>query len=244
VASNPGIKNIQLVHLANHTSGLPRLPVDLYNAPGMNRDDPYAHYNEKLLFNGLAQIKPLRQPGEQYEYSNYAMGLLGCILAGVYKIPYPDLVEKHMLIPMKMGHSTAGNSLPSGTSIGYNEKGQPASYWKFDALAAAGSIKSNASDLLTFGKIMMLSFLEKSAVSFLLTTPTWNNPPQVVTLGWHRTLDDTSPVIYQHGGGTNGFRSQLIVCPEQKWVIVALANHGADPGASAVAEKIAAYLKK
>ncbi len=244
VAKNEALQKIQIVHLANHTSGLPRLPVDLYNTPGINPNNPYAHYTESILFKGLAQIKPAKQPGEQYEYSNYAMGLLGTILTRIYKTPFPLLVASQMAIPMKLIQTTAGNEIPTGMATGYDGKGALASYWTFEALAAAGSIKSNALDLLQYGKLMMKSFAEKNAVSMLLTTPTWYNPPQVVTLGWHRNPDEDQPLIYQHGGGTLGFRSQLSVCPKQKWVVVTLANHGADPGASEVAAIISDQLKK
>lgn len=244
VAANEALQKIQLVHLANHTSGLPRLPVDLYNSPGLNRDDPYAHYTEALLFKGLAQIKPAKQPGGQYEYSNYAMGILGTILSGVYKTTFPRLVENLMVRPLKLAHTTAGHDIPAGMAIGYHDKGDPAHYWAFDALAAAGSIKSNAGDMLHYGKIMLKSFSEKNSVSMMLTTPTWYNPPQVVTLGWHRNPDEDGPVIFQHSGGTYGFRSHLSLCPEQKWVVVSMANHGADPGASGVAARLAEELKK
>ena len=244
VAKNDGIKDIQLVHLANHTSGLPRLPVDMYNSPGLKPEDPYAHYSAALLFKGLSQIKPTRKPGERYEYSNYAMGILGTILGRVYNTPYTKLVENRIIIPMKLAHTTAGNELPPGMAIGYDGKGAPAHYWDFDALAGCGSIKSNAIDLLQYGKVMQKSFTEKNPVSMMLTNPTWDNPPQVVTLGWHRTPEEDAPFIYQHGGGTYGFRSQISICPEQKWVVVMLANHGADPGASSVAARLIEQLKK
>jgi CubicO group peptidase (beta-lactamase class C family) len=244
VAANEALQKIQMVHLANHTSGLPRLPLDLYNNPGIKQDDPYAHYNEALLYRGLSQIKPVKKPGEQYEYSNYAMGILGTILARIYKTTFPKLVEIQMINPMKLANTTAANQLPQGMAQGYNDKGKPVQNWTFDALAACGSMKSNATDLLQYGKIMMKSFPEKNTISMLLTTPTWYNPPQVVTLGWHRTPDESGPIVYQHGGGTYGFRSQLSVCPEKKWVIVTLANHGVDPGASGVAAGLAEQLKK
>jgi CubicO group peptidase (beta-lactamase class C family) len=243
VAKNPAIQNIKIVDLANHTSGLPRLPVDLYNTPGLKQDDPYAHYNDAMLFKGLSQIKPARKPGEQYEYSNYAMGILGTILGRVYKQSFEDLVAIYILKPMKLPNTTAGNTLVNNMSVGYYEKGTPAGYWKFQSLAPAGSIKSNAIDLLNYGKGTLEIMLSANPISALLTTPTYNKPPNVVSLGWHRNSTTETPAIYQHGGGTYGFRSHLAICPDQNWAVVVLANHGIDPGASGVAMQIIEQLK-
>jgi hypothetical protein len=57
-------------------------------------------------------------------------------------------------------------------------------------------------------------------------------------------MDSDKPAVLEHGGGTYGFRSHLAICPDQKWVVVALANQAVDPGASKVAMMIALELKK
>jgi CubicO group peptidase (beta-lactamase class C family) len=244
VAENEAMRKIKIVDLANHTSGLPRLPVDLYNSPGIKNADPYAHYTDAMLYKGLTQIKPTRGPGEQYEYSNYAFGILGTILGRVYKMSFAQLADQKIFQPMKMKNTTAGNDLPENMALGYNEKGVATDYWKFQSMAAIGSIKSNANDLLQYGKVNMELMASKKPEAILLTTPTWNKPPSVVSLGWHLTPENESPAILQHGGGTYGFRSHLAICPDQKWVVVTLANHGIDPGASGVAIQISEQLKQ
>jgi CubicO group peptidase (beta-lactamase class C family) len=244
VASNEAMQLIKIVNLANHTSGLPRLPVDLYASKGLDPNDPYNHYNDALLFNGLKQLKPNRKPGEQYEYSNYAMGILGTILGRIYNMPFTQLVETYITKPMHLPQTTAANKVLPGQAIGYNEKLEPKNYWNFQSLAAAGSIKSNAIDLLNYGKANATLMSGTSTMAKLLTTPTYNTPPSVVTLSWHTTPDTEKPAILEHSGGTYGFRTHLTICPEQKWVVVALANQAVDPGASKVAVIIYQQLMK
>ena len=244
VAANEALQIIKIVDLANHSSGLPRLPVDLYASKGLNQNDPYNHYNDALLFNGLKQIKPNRKPGEQYEYSNYAMGILGTILGRIYKLSFTQLVEIYITKPLHLPQTTAANIVLPGQAIGYNEKIEPKNYWNFQSLAAAGSIKSNAIDLLNYGKANAMLMAGNSAMAKLLTTPTYNKPPSVVSLAWQITQDAEKPAVLEHGGGTYGFRSHLAICPTQKWVVVALANQAVDPGASKVAVIIYQQLMK
>jgi CubicO group peptidase (beta-lactamase class C family) len=244
VAANPALQKIKIVQLANHSSGLPRLPLDIFLAPGLDPKDPYFHYDEKLLFNSLKQIKPIKEPGVQYEYSNYAFGILGSILSRVYKKPFTELVKQNFITPLQMIHTTAENKVLPGQAIGYNDMGEPTAYWNFTSMATAGSIKSNAADLLNYGIQSMKDMNDKKGNPTLLATTTWDSNPNIVTLAWHRNPADQQPAIYQHGGGTYGFRSQITICPAQKWVVVCLANQGVDPGASGVATAIENFFKR
>jgi len=246
VAANKALEAIKVVHLANHTSGLPRLPLDLYAIKGTDPLNPYALYDDKQLYKGMKTQKPQQAPGTKYEYSNYAMGILGTILGRLYKKPWQQLVQENIVQPMGISQTTAWNDLPPGMATGYNEKGAPTPYWDFAALAAAGSIRSNAADLLTYG-INTLQLMEQSlGAGPLLAKPTYQQYPTTVTLGWHCNHNGTGkgPIIFSHDGGTYGFRTHLSVCPAQQWVAVVLTNLATDPGASEVGAKIDAWLSK
>lgn len=243
VASNEALKEIKIVNLTNHTSGLPRLPLDLFFTKGLDAADPYAHYNDEMLFNGLKQIEPTSKPGVQYEYSNYAVGILGTILARVNKMSFPQMVETFITKPMKMNSTSAANIVLPGQAIGYNEKMEVMPYWNFQSNAAAGSIKSSATDMLLYGKCNMKTMQGKSVISTLLTTPTWQNEPVYITLGWLQSKPGEAPVKYEHSGGTAGFRTHLTICPEKNWVVLAMANQASDPGPSKVALIIVQQLE-
>jgi len=171
------------------------------------------------------------------------MGVLGTILARVYKMSFPQMVEKFITKPMQMKKTSAANIVLPGQAIGYNEKMEVMHYWSFQSLAPAGSIKSNAADMLLYGKANLKIMQGNSAISTLLTTPTWQNDPVFVTLGWHQSKPGEAPLKYEHSGGTAGFRTHLTICPEKNWVVLALANQASDPGPSKVALIIVQQLE-
>src|ERR1035441_3482541 len=71
-------KQITLIDLATHTSGLPRMPSNF--APKDPRS-PYADYTVASLFQFLSSYELKRDIGSQFEYSNMGVGLLGQALA-------------------------------------------------------------------------------------------------------------------------------------------------------------------
>jgi D-alanyl-D-alanine-carboxypeptidase/D-alanyl-D-alanine-endopeptidase len=83
-------KQITLMDLASHTSGLPRLPSNLKPKDPAN---PYADYSVALLYEFLSSYELPRDIGSKYEYSNLGGGLLGHVLtlrAGMdYEAPPP-----------------------------------------------------------------------------------------------------------------------------------------------------------
>jgi hypothetical protein len=69
-------KQITLLDLATHRSGLPRMPS---NFEPKDPSNPYADYTLDRMFAFLNGYTLERAPGAAYEYSNLGMGLLGCI---------------------------------------------------------------------------------------------------------------------------------------------------------------------
>src|SRR5690606_20873579 len=88
---------ITLVNLANHTSSLPRMPDNFAPADPAN---PFADYSEKQLYDFLTRYTLPRDIGSQYEYSNYAVGLLGHILATQSGKSYEQLMSDVIATPL------------------------------------------------------------------------------------------------------------------------------------------------
>jgi len=75
-------KEITLLHLATHTSGLPRDP-ECKNFLCTNLWSSGKRYSLDRLYAFLSSYKLTPDPGAQYEYSNYGLALLGNALAGL-----------------------------------------------------------------------------------------------------------------------------------------------------------------
>ena len=226
VAANKDLQNITLEQLSNHSSGLPRLPINM-NFTVINYLQPYENYDNIALFAFLKQFKATRKPGETYEYSNLAVGLLGVILERLYKKPYEQLVLDFIARPIGLTNTiitiTAADSAKQAQ--GYNEKNEAVPTWNFKSLAACGAIKSCAADLLLYGKQQLGGFKSPLAKYNTLTHQvTFNNKVQKVGLGWHFLIDDAD-IVWQHGGGTYGCRTMLCVNEHKNIVVTILTNN-------------------
>lgn len=98
----PG-SGITLRNLADHTSGLPRLP------PGLTGHDPYAAFDDDALQAVLGRLGEVavRPPGQEAEYSNLGYAVLGAALVSAAGQPYEELVREHVLTPLGVDEVTA-----------------------------------------------------------------------------------------------------------------------------------------
>ncbi len=93
--------SIQIKHLINHQSGLPKDYIRLYHKKVFNNMDIKAKDKEKLFDNDdilflLSRVKPqlLFKPGDSIAYSNIDYLLLVSLIEKVTFTPFPDFVAK------------------------------------------------------------------------------------------------------------------------------------------------------
>ena len=139
---------IRLVHLANHTSSLPRMP-DNFNPK--NPGNPFADYTEELMFQFLNTYELTRDIGSKFEYSNYAMGLLGHILATQNGTSYEEMMIKTIAQPLGMSDTRIvfTPKMKENPAMGHSG-GVEVENWDLPALAGAGAIRSTAVDMLKY----------------------------------------------------------------------------------------------
>ncbi|MER6956467.1 MULTISPECIES: serine hydrolase domain-containing protein [unclassified Streptomyces] len=101
--ASPGT-GITLRHLAEHTSGLPRLP-----PVRLPRRDPYAPFDDSALQALLPRLATLvtRPPGQEEEYSNFGYALLGAALSAASGAAYEELATAYVLRPLDIAEMTA-----------------------------------------------------------------------------------------------------------------------------------------
>jgi len=229
VAVNPALKDIKLVNLSNHTSGLPGLPSNFSAQKDYNDANPYKNYTRQMLFEYLKSCTLRSQPGVKYAYSNLAVGLLGIILERVTGKPYEQLVNEIICRPLGM-KSTLQHLYPliaPRFATVYNDDAKQTPSWDFDALAACGSLKSTINDLLIYARANMTTSDTKLSKAFQLTHQiTFNNGDSQVALGWHIIKVDGVSYIF-HNGGTEGSSSFLAYNIEKGLAVVLLSNAGA-----------------
>lgn len=226
VKTNTALNDITLVMLSNHTSGLSRMPDNMAIKPG-DELNPYKTYDKTLLFGYLKTCKLNSKPGEQYAYSNLAVGLLGTILTQVGGKTYDQLVADIICKPLGM-KSTAQHLLPSlqaRFATVYNADGNPTPPWDFDALAPCGSLHSSVNDLMIYAKANMNPANNKLGKAFELTHQLTFTKDAQLGLAWHIIKVDGVDYIF-HNGGTFGSSTFLAFNKAKNLIVIVLSNCG------------------
>lgn len=217
--------HISCLELANHTSGLPKIPPGMiWEAVVRNKDNPYKDYDEERLVQylktGLKKKKKTRS-----RYSNLGAGILGYVLEKASGKTYEELLQEYICSPLGMGEtSTHRDALRSRLVAGLDKKGRPASNWDLGSLTGAGAILSTVSDL---SKYILANFDEQNMVFNQQREATFNVAHGVdIALGWHilRNKLTNGHVWHCHDGGTGGYRSMLVMDAGLSRAVVILSN--------------------
>jgi CubicO group peptidase (beta-lactamase class C family) len=206
---NRGDKEIKLEHLATHTSALPRIPrsIGLFAIFSTN---PYKNYDAGDLYSTLGGLSLSRDPGEKYEYSNLAFGLLGHALSRQADCTFEELVVERICKPLELRDTRVNLDEDQRQRFArpYTASGTKASTWEFDSLAGAGALRSTADDMLTYIEANMglkkTDLLPAMRRCHKSRQPTPNNI-QSIGLGWHVEKRAENAQLIFHGGGTGGY---------------------------------------
>ena len=220
-------KEITMVSMANHTSSLPRMPSNFDPADNSN---PYADYNEKLLYEFLNGYELTRDIGSQFEYSNYAMGLLGYTLAQQDNMNYSELLKKRITGPLGMDNTDIvfSKSMKANLAMGHNGIDE-VSNWDLATLAGAGAIRSSASDMLKYLAANMKGNNKKlkSAIQLAHEKSTNGEAIPDMGLGWF-IQEVNGKTALSHGGATGGYRAFAGFIKDGKKAVVILSNSTSD----------------
>ncbi|MFJ7962372.1 serine hydrolase domain-containing protein [Streptomyces sp. NPDC096324] len=132
----PSGTGITLRHLAEHTSGLPRMP------PGIDGRDPYVAFDTDALDSVVRNLDTLvtAPAGTVEEYSNLGYALLGAALVAATRTPYEEMLHRHLLDPL--GIVDVADDPPSGRRLcSTGLFGRPRRPWTMDgAILPAGGL--------------------------------------------------------------------------------------------------------
>ena len=227
---------ITIFHLLTHTSGIPNFT----GFPDYPKLEPFATNAAELV--ARFRDKPLDfEPGEKWNYSNSGYILLTYLIEKISDVSYEKFVQDNLFIPLGMNDSgvDSNSRVIANRASGYvysHNKFENAGFVHMSIPQGAGALYSTTEDLLKWeqglfgGKLLKAASLEK------MTTPFKNNYAMglgVETSGGHKVIE--------HGGGIEGFNTELEYYPEDKLTVVVLRNvnvGGGDPGQ--IAKQLAA----
>ncbi|MEI5522439.1 serine hydrolase domain-containing protein [Streptomyces brasiliscabiei] len=176
---------ITLRHLAEHTSGLPRLPAGPTGPP----DDPYVAFTETALREMLGELDRLAvgRPGEE-EYSNFGYAVLGHALTTVTGHSYQQLVDTHVLLPLGLEASAATATPDAGRRLVPRDLfGRARPLWTLTgAIVSAGGLWSTCR---TLADVLVALLVERRLGD---PAPAWRQGPSI---RWHNGATRGSSVM-------------------------------------------------
>ena len=232
-----GGKQITLIDLATHTSGLPRLPTNMAPKDPAN---PYADYTAEQLYQFLASYQLPRDIGAKYEYSNLGGGLLGLALSRRAGTSYEALVKQRITGPLGMRSTSIALTPDQKARLeqGRDASLRPVANWDFqDATAGAGALRSDTDDLLTFLEAEFVIGdppLQRAMQAQLKPRRPTDIPNTEIALGWHITRTPRGEIVW-HNGGTGGYRSIMAFDPNARVGVVVLSDTGTLAGVDDIA---------
>jgi CubicO group peptidase (beta-lactamase class C family) len=142
-------KEITLIHLATHTSGLPREPDNL---DPKRAEYPCNGYSVEKLYAFLSGYQMTRDPGNEFEYSSAGIAVLAQAIALKAGASYESLVVDRICRPLKMEATqiTLTPCLRARLAVGHSPAGFVVPSYDFGVLAPAGALSSTAKDMLKY----------------------------------------------------------------------------------------------
>ncbi|WP_417691342.1 serine hydrolase domain-containing protein [Pseudidiomarina sp.] len=225
-------EGITLLELATHTSGLPRLPEDLF--AGANQQDPYRHYDLVML---TAALRGQTVGNKQHSYSNYAFGVLGEALAKVQDTSLEKLMQERIFKPFGMESSylaTANRDVAAQLAIPHNSLGQQVEPWRFAALAGAGAVVASLPDMVNYVQGMQVKLTEDTTLRDLMLTPRVDFAACCEqALGWMLEQTAEGKTLVWHNGRTAGFASYVGFYADSSEAVILLSNQAMDVNSQA-----------
>ena len=186
----------------------------------------------------LASFKDLPfdfAPGAKYQYNNSAYYLLGVIIGKVTGVPYPKYINEKLAPPLGLRNTSYCDE---STIIPHRAQGYEYRNGKLlnddpismNTPGAAGAICSTVLDLLSWREALFSGRVVSNASLTKMTTSAKLNDGNATNYGYglgvgklqgHRRIS--------HGGGINGFITQMAYYPDDDVTVVVLGNLGSSP---------------
>jgi CubicO group peptidase (beta-lactamase class C family) len=222
-----GSTKITLRELASHTSGLNREP-DLSGA-SLGPTDQW----ENKLLSSIPHTSFNSPPGEQFLYSNMGYALLGLALERASGVPYIQLVQQRIFVPLHMDNTffSVPDDKRSKLAQGMENKkdGRVNTQYPLQQVEGMGyrvpngGIWSTPSDLAKFEIALTggYSLLKSGSLQqMLIIPPGGKNYGLGIMMMHNRELD-----MIGHNGSDPGYTSQLAIEPNSGDAVILMRNY-------------------
>lgn len=188
----------------------------------------------------LFSDKPLEfKPGEKFSYSNSGYFLLGYLIEKVSGKSYETFLQENILTPLHMNDTGFDHSerIMKNRAAAYEKNGDDyvnAAYIDMNLPYAAGSMYSTVEDLYLWDQALYTEKILSAKSIDLLFGDHIAARQGYYAYGWSVSeIADIKPgakiKVTEHGGGINGFNTNIYRIVTDKHLIVLLNNTGRAP---------------
>jgi serine-type D-Ala-D-Ala carboxypeptidase/endopeptidase len=218
-------REITLLDLATHTSGLPSWPGNLR----LRGNNPLVGYATEDLYAFLSSHQLSSAPGTGYLYSNVGYGLLGHALARAAGMSFRDLLRDRVFAPLGMERSdiAVAGELGDWMAVGHMSGSAVPHWFATEALQGAGAAVSTAEDLLKFLRAnggAVTTDLERALRMAQQVRVRDGDRGAGWGFSWRTGAFPDGTLIRGHGGEAGGWRSRITFLPDRGIGVVVLAN--------------------
>ncbi|HWA32689.1 MAG TPA: serine hydrolase domain-containing protein [Cyclobacteriaceae bacterium] len=211
-------KPVTLNDIMTHTPGFEDLVIGLFGKDSTSMKSFAEIFSKEMP-------ERVRPPHTYSSYSNHGTGMAAYIVEQVSGMSFNDYVEKNILGPLNMTHTTFRQPLPANLkndmSKGYKFTGgefKPESF-EYVPLYPVGAASASATDMVKFMDAILAggSVILDSATLHLMEQPAHRHHPDVNPMR-HGFMDlsQNGVTIIGHGGDTFWFHSVMALFPETK----------------------------
>ena len=222
--SDEHFREVTVRQLLNHTAGLP----DIKNYRWGRQHESVESLEKYMLAHSFKLHSP---PGTTYQYSNLGYDLLGYLVQGITGVSFEDYVQEQILRPAGMitsdfryfriperlrvsPHSKrllTGNIYPRRT-YPYTREHGPSS-----------TLNASASELCSWMRFVLKDLRSENGSLFHPMIQPSTSASPYIGLGF-QLFELEGYAVAGHFGGDQGFRSYLLLVPEENIGLVLLAN--------------------
>ena len=228
---DPALRKLTAHQLLSHTSGL------------MDRTLMFGSHDDGALAVNIAGLQPdtlFAKPGEIFSYSNLGYAMAGRLLETVSGMAFADAMKETVFEPLGMKRTTFRPTIamtyPLAQGHIENERkevviGRPAAdhsgYWPAGSMFTSGrDFARMAIALMNGGMIEGRQSIPASVVS-RMTLPQAAQADGTSQYGYGIGVSDSGGMkVWRHGGARFGYASHLVILPDRKTAVIAIANRG------------------
>lgn len=238
----PEYEDIPIEAIMHHRGGIPE---DLgFRRPEVQKIVGSAISPTQIRENYVKNIlsRPvIAKVNEKFAYSNAGFALLSRVAEVAAGKPYEQLLKERIFEKLGLKHSFIGADNPKDIPVGHIAGPEGLRPMRVGGpmesmfAGAGGGINMSAADLATFGQAHLNGLLGKDGFLKATTIKRLHEGfkeeagmPRSYACGWGIEQYPGAGLSHGHNGSNGTMRSQLLIFPEKKLVIVAIVNRGGE----------------